>query len=137
MHQNCNFKIHGSIDLFGSGQRKNGIKFENSWVNRFVSTREARNMHQNFNFKIHGSIDLSRRGKHVKCIKIEISKFMGQSICLAEASTKNASKLKIQNSWVNRSVSPNYAWEMLKIEISKFMGQSICPAEGSTENATN
>src|SRR5882757_5614964 len=61
LHLICKFKIHGSIDLFGSGQRKNGIKFENSkfmgqpiclavarskiasnlkiqnsWVNRFV-----------------------------------------------------------------------------------------------------
>src|SRR5882757_6570054 len=112
MHQ---IKIHGSIDLPRCGKHGKCIKSkfmgqsiclavesmenasnQNSWVNRFVSLREARKMHQ---IKIHGSIDLSRCRKHGKCIK---SKFMGQSICLAVGSTENASN---QNSWVNRFVS--------------------------------
>src|SRR5882762_2421647 len=118
MHQ---INIHGSIDLSRCGKHGKCIKSENSkfmgqsiclavgimenasnqnsWVNRFVSLREARKMHQ---IKIHGSIDLSRCRKHGKCIK---SKFMGQSICLAVGSTEIASNLKIQNSWVNRFVA--------------------------------
>src|SRR5882757_2558245 len=82
---------------------------------------------------------------------------MGQSICIDEASTKNASNLKIQNSWVNRFVSLWEARKMHQIKIpgsidlsrcgkhgkckksenSKFMGQSICLAVGSTEKASN
>src|SRR5882757_8048689 len=121
MHQ---INIHGSIDLspcgkhgkcikskfmgewiclaVGSTEIASNLQIQNSWVNRFVSLWEAREMHQ---IKIHGSIDLSRCGKHGKCI---ISKFLGQSTCLAVGSTENASN---QNSWVNRFVSP---WEARK-----------------------
>src|SRR5882757_5966627 len=77
---------------------------------------------------------------------------MGQSSCFAKLRMENASKLQFQISWVNRVVSPNYAWKMLqnfnfkfhgsielfrqnthgkciKTLISKFMGQSISFAE--------
>src|SRR5882757_7044264 len=126
----------------GCTENASNLKIQNSCVNRFVSQREARKMHQ---IKIHGSIDLSRCGKHGKCI---ISKFLGQSTCLAVGSTENASN---QNSWVNRFDSLWEARKMHQIKIhgsidlsrcgkhgkciksenSKFMGQSICLAVGS------
>src|SRR5882757_1156956 len=84
---------------------------------------------------------------------------MGQSICFAEIRMENACNPYSQNSWVNRFVSPKYAWKMhqtlnLKIHgsidlfrrnshgkcietlIIKFMGQSICFAELRMENAS-
>src|SRR6267154_657011 len=91
----------------GSTENASNLKIQNSWVNRFVSQREARKMHQ---IKIHGSMDMFRCGKHGKCIKSENSKFMGQSICLAVGSSENASN---QNSWVNRFVSLREARKML------------------------
>src|SRR5882757_2469434 len=137
----------GQSICLAAGSKENASN-QNSWVNRFVSLWEARKMHK---FKIHGSIDLSRCGKHGKCI---ISKFLGQSTCLAVGSTENAS---FQNSWVSRLVSLWEARKMHQIKIhgsidlsrcgkhrkckksenSKFMGQSICLAVGSTENASN
>src|SRR5882757_8587041 len=104
----------GQSICFAEIRRENAskLKIQNSWVSRFVSPNYAWKMHQNGKFKIHGSIDLFRRITHGKCIKTEISKFMGQSICFAELRMENASKLKIQNSLVNRFVSPNYAWKM-------------------------
>src|SRR5260370_1153923 len=89
-----------------STENSSKLKFQNSCVPRFVSPREVRKILQNLNLKIHGSLDLSRRGKYGKFFKTEISKFMGPSICLAEGSTENSSKLKFQNSWVPRVVSP-------------------------------
>src|SRR5882762_11929374 len=91
MHGNQNLKIHGSIDLVRRGlhekcrnsknsklmvqwnclaevSNKKASKpiFQNSWVNRFFTSRLARIMHGNQNLKINGSIDLVRRGLHEK-----------------------------------------------------------------------
>src|SRR5258706_239103 len=96
----------------GSKENASKLKFQNSLVNGYASPREEREIHQNRNFKIHWLMDLPRRGKQGKCIKTEISKFIGQWICLAEGSKGNASKLKFQNSLVNGYASPREQGKM-------------------------
>jgi len=56
---------------------------------------------------------------HGKFIKTEILEFMGHPSYLAEISMENASKLKIQNSWVNRLIWLENASKV------KIVGQSF------------
>src|SRR5882757_4869070 len=120
---------------------------------------QAPNMHKSINFKFHGSIELFRQITHGKCFKTLISNFMGQSSCFAELRMENASKLKFQNSCVNRFGSKRQAPKMhnsfnfkfhmsielfrqithgkcFKTSISNFMCQSSCFAKLRIENAS-